>query len=61
MEVWTKKEGYPCVFITKQGNSFRLEQQRFGKDSEEIWTIPIKYITNEGIEGLIQFNRKEMK
>ena len=56
MKSWTKKTGYPLIFVSQNKNGYSLKQERFFSSrisakknkQETIWQIPISY-SNEKI------------
>lgn len=50
-KAWIDKAGYPSVSVAKASNGFELKQKRFTlleNASNDIWPIPLRYITTEG-------------
>lgn len=56
MGAWIKKQGYPIITATQNGDSIHLEQKRFligGGETDEIWPIPLTVSRNDGVESIL--------
>jgi puromycin-sensitive aminopeptidase len=65
MDYWTKKPGYPIVFVSlNKNNTLSLRQERFFefnnfKKDKSIWPIPISLISDKNLIHNYLFNKKK--
>ncbi len=65
MEAWIKKQGYPYIHVSRQGDMLELEQKRFlfNADASDEWPIPMTLVTSSSVESAIMdtltMSRKE--
>ena len=52
---WIKEKGFPYITLTREGNNYRVKQQRFlfsgSGDTSTLWTVPISFYTDQKWSG----------
>ena len=60
METWTQQPGFPLVRVLRVGgNGFRIQQQPYDKQGQEIWKIPVRFITDTGEIDMVLLEERE--
>ncbi|AKA48222.1 hypothetical protein IX51_02885 [uncultured archaeon] len=56
MGAWVKKQGYPVITATRNGDKIHLEQRRFlisGEQTEDLWPIPLTVKNESGVKSVL--------
>ncbi len=47
MKYWISQPGYPLIKVEKISNKIKLSQNRYNKDTNQIWPIPVSICTED--------------
>ena len=60
METWTQQPGFPLVTVSRvDKRSFSVKQTPYDKKGQEVWKIPVRFVTDTEETGMILLEERE--